>query len=153
MTEDELKEIDDRANAATPGEWELREDWDYYQGGTYIGLEPYHYDGCTKVLGRGPGGYDTRFRHDVCRVEGSPGDEAFLLLSRRDVLALVSEVRRLRSLCAELHRYSSAEEDDYVPEPDDPCRATPDGETSAWSSAVCLLPICHTGVHLFVVLK
>lgn len=104
MTPSELDAIQARADAATEGPWETREDGDYYQGGTYIGFKPMHYAPHAGgrynelVPGRSANGYGTYFKQDVCRVEGTGEDLAFLLASRTDVPALVAEVRRLRAL-------------------------------------------------------
>lgn len=38
-----LKEIKERAEAATKGPWGIRYDFDYYLGGTYIGAGPEKY--------------------------------------------------------------------------------------------------------------
>lgn len=43
MTEEELNAIEARFKVTTPGPWYLREDHDYYQGGTYIGSGPQKY--------------------------------------------------------------------------------------------------------------
>jgi hypothetical protein len=103
VNEADLLAIEQRANAATPGPWETREDGDYYQGGTYIGVEPYHYPGPKP--GR-PEKFPDHcyFKTDVCRVESGEADREFILHARTDVPALIAEVRRLQHRIAERER-------------------------------------------------
>lgn len=82
MTPDRLSEIEARLEAATPGPLLEREDFDYYQGGTYIGVEPYGYNGKTE-------GY---FRKDVARIEND-GDKELLKNASDDIALLLRLVR------------------------------------------------------------
>lgn len=106
MTEEQLGEAAARAEQATKGQWETREDQDYYPGGTYIGVGPYYYrpvpgPRCTEQTpGREPNGH-CWFKQDICRVEGSDDDREFLLHARDDVLQLVAEIRRLQGAIKE----------------------------------------------------
>lgn len=68
---------------ATRGPLYEREDHDYYQGGTYLGVEGYRYgrraDGthgevavdCSKERAE-------YFRHNVCRIEGTDADKEMI---------------------------------------------------------------------------
>jgi hypothetical protein len=89
---DELRRI---ADSATPGPWETREDEDYYQCGTYIGVEPFHYDCGREVDGRGKD--HTYFRRNVCRVESHEADQRFLIEARTALPELLDEVDRLEA--------------------------------------------------------
>jgi hypothetical protein len=73
MTEDDLQAIEARANAATPGPWQLT-------GGR---------DEVYDIIGDG---------RDVVQQVLSP-DAEFIASARTDVPALVAEVRRLRGIC------------------------------------------------------
>lgn len=95
MTEQELDEIEKRANAAMRGPWEIREDKDYYEAGTYVGISPYHYVNGRVVDGRNPNNPDDcYFGHDVFRLEGTQEDLDFLLRVRSDVPRLCAALRQ-----------------------------------------------------------
>lgn len=70
---------------ATRGARATREDGDYYQGGTYIGVGQCHYEDGRMVPGASDSKYGTYFDVDICRVE-SAADEALLLLSDPDTI-------------------------------------------------------------------
>lgn len=78
MTDEELNEIDARANAATPGKW--REEYAYNNGG--MPTCDFYIPGHTKEA----------------HVEMLATDAVFIVASRDDVPALVAEVRRLKAL-------------------------------------------------------
>jgi hypothetical protein len=98
MTDEKLQAIKARAEAATPGPWETREDSDFYQGGRYIGTGPYHYTTGSEKPGR-PSTHpeDCYFKTDVCRVQSGEADETFIAHARTDVPALLAEVERLKA--------------------------------------------------------
>jgi hypothetical protein len=84
MTEDELQAIEARANAATPGPWEVEQ------------------KDCTVL--RAPNGppADQSLMGDEQYYPWTPDrieDWQFIASARTDVPALVAEVRRLRALC------------------------------------------------------
>ena len=86
MTEQELTAIEGRANAATLGPWEGKEN---------IGMVSKH-DACDTVFETGCG----------CCTENdlSAEDAAFIAAARVDVPALIAEVRRLRALVESAYR-------------------------------------------------
>ena len=76
---DRLSEIEARVQEAPPGPWGEREDYDYYEGGTYI-TSP-----CP----------DPKYADkDVCRMCGAGKD--FIKAAREDIPWLIEEVKRLR---------------------------------------------------------
>lgn len=81
LTEQQLADIETRANAATPGPW-CTDSWEIYQGTEY---EP----GISMWIG------------ETCRGTTSPeqdsSDAEFVAAARTDVPALLAEVRRLRA--------------------------------------------------------
>ena len=78
---DALAPIRDRLEKATPGPLLEREDFDYYQGGTYLGINP------IKYL-KGSGQY---FGKDVCRIESS-GDKELFKYAQSDIARLIEAV-------------------------------------------------------------
>lgn len=85
-----IEQIKKRLSEANKGPWQTREDYDYYEGGTYIGIGPEKYvpDEDSKYGGnkRVPCEIDEvqYFHQDICRVE-SPRDHEFIQHSREDV--------------------------------------------------------------------
>jgi hypothetical protein len=79
LTEQQLDDIETRADAATPGPWEL---YDGYGPHFYAYLRGSHLQGIG-TLNFGDG-------------EAADADRAFVLQAREDVPALLAEVRRLR---------------------------------------------------------
>jgi len=75
MTEQELKEIEARANAATPGRWKIQRD----STGNLCGIIQ------TNHVTR-----------DVWPIPRTQDDIRFIACARQDVPALIAEVRRLR---------------------------------------------------------
>lgn len=84
--------------------WMTREDYDYYQGGTYIGYGPYYYRknkiqsfdgivGSTKVDGLDNDGRADYFEKDVCRVESQ--ESLPLLLAAPEMLEALKAARRM----------------------------------------------------------
>jgi hypothetical protein len=95
-----LAEIKARLTVAAPGPWSTREDEDYYQGGTYIGHGPEHYEANERVPGLRADGTAEYFAIDVCRVHHEPSAD-LLIHAPEDLLDLLAEVERLRALMAE----------------------------------------------------
>jgi hypothetical protein len=122
MTPLDLEAIRARLRAATPGKWELREDGDYYQCGTYVGVGPYYYNHGVEIDGRHPVEDEgTYFRTDVCRIENA-ADEQFLLNAPADIAALLAECDRLRvetrwmgaPMCPHCDHYHQDHKDDLT---------------------------------------
>lgn len=94
MTDEELSEIDARAEAATPGPWVP----DYESGHVYPGKER----GCIVCT-----------LDDPCVRNTENNDLAFIAHAREDVPALVTEVRRLSAdltaMTAAVHEYFAAD--------------------------------------------
>jgi hypothetical protein len=77
MNADELRAIRERALKATQGPILEREDQDYYQGGTYIGVGEY----------------------DICRMEEGDNKENDINLfknARKDILDLIAYIAELQ---------------------------------------------------------
>lgn len=115
MSDDELKAIEERANAATPGPWIWEE-------------EDRHGFAMPRLLGGGGRVCDFG---DATPYENSSGaepgdnDKAFIAAARSDIPALVAEVRRLRDLgkrARELH-HNLPQLDEYDQECLDALRA------------------------------
>lgn len=84
LTDQQLADIEARANAATPGPW-CTDSWEIYQGAEY---QP----GLSEWIG------------ETCRADDSDGsrnDAEFIAHAREDVPALLAEVDRLRTDLAE----------------------------------------------------
>lgn len=79
MTEQDLQEIEERANAATPGPWEfsIGEAWTVYRDNTY-----------TEAIAILPSGADGNHARN---------NAMFTARARADVPALIAEVRSLRA--------------------------------------------------------
>lgn len=91
MTEEELEEIEKRANAATEGPWEVVPDPDK----PYLDKVVRHYGHLTDLL---------------AQCFHTNGNATFIAHAREDVPALIAEVRRLRAENQELSRvYSTVE--------------------------------------------
>jgi len=90
LTEQQLTNIETRANAATPGPWELYEG---YGPHFYAYLRGSHLQGIG-TLNFGDG-------------EAADADRAFVLHAREGVPALLAEIRRLRDRVAELETYAT----------------------------------------------
>ena len=99
MNNDELKKLKELCDRATPGPWLVREDFDYYQGGTYLGSGPQRY------LKPNEPGYKvpvTRidcsvadckyFKVDVCRIESGDADKEFIIAAREALPKLLDTV-------------------------------------------------------------
>lgn len=82
MTDERLDEIQERADAATPGPWRMSE-----------------YDPAEVWADRDPAGWDAFFIATTDRNMGDPNiaDAEFIAHSREDVGELLAEVRRLRA--------------------------------------------------------
>ncbi len=79
-----IAECRERAEKATPGPLLEREDFDYYDGGIYIGIGPYGYRGQTE-------GY---FNTDVARIENS-NDKDLFMHAQVDITRLLAIVECL----------------------------------------------------------
>ncbi|MEU3613447.1 hypothetical protein ABZ725_14185 [Streptomyces sp. NPDC006872] len=90
-TDQQLADIETRANAATPGPW-CTDSWEIYQGTEY---EP----GMSMWIG------------ETCRGTGSleqdRADATFVAAARTDVPALITELRRALDRVAELEAYAN----------------------------------------------
>lgn len=81
-----LNKLKKLCDEATEGPWLEREDYDYYQGGTYLGIGPYSYgDNREKVSGA------CYFETDVCRVEDGVSKD-FIAASRTALPKLIEIV-------------------------------------------------------------
>lgn len=101
---DWIKRLEETWGHMTEGKWLSREDHDYYQGGTYIGVGPQKWvpedDGRwgNKLVPCKPG-EQSHFRRDICRIQSGDGDEAgikSLANLRHELLALVRAADFLR---------------------------------------------------------
>ena len=98
MTEDELREIEERANAATAGPWvQSGETWDGdATGGVWVRLNGGStddvYDGVAFVSR-----WEDRGKPDHAQSQDFQ-DAAFIAHARADVPTLVAEIRRLKAL-------------------------------------------------------
>jgi hypothetical protein len=76
---------------ATPGPWLSREDFDYYRGGTYLGMGPQKYvprsDGKGNELTDCDYENAQYFKIDVCRIESNKQDERFIASARTQLPA------------------------------------------------------------------
>jgi hypothetical protein len=75
------------ASKATKGPWYEREDLDYYQAGTYLGVDGYRYgNDATGKLTKLPVDCEKEradsFEKDVCRIESDDYDKRFIAHSR-----------------------------------------------------------------------
>lgn len=102
---DYLTQVRERLDKATPGPLFERTDLDYYQGGCYLGIEPYSYNGPAgeqavhlDQTGENFCGY---FRTDVCRIENS-GDKSFLMHASTDISRLLEIVEIYREALKEI---------------------------------------------------
>lgn len=91
MTDEQLSEIEARANAATPGPWAAGVDHHYF-GHAYINTptDCYEIDDTARM---NASAYDDERRHH----NQLDADAVFMAHAREDVPALVAEVRRLRT--------------------------------------------------------
>jgi hypothetical protein len=83
LTEQQLDDIETRANAATPGPW-CTDSWEIYQGTEYVA--------------------GAEWIGETCRageMDDSRADAEFVAHARTDVPALLAEVRRLGAALAE----------------------------------------------------
>lgn len=103
MTDEELKAIEERANAATPGPWK----WLPTRGALVVADSPGHGEHILwpdNVPGAGPDDEDFRpwaSALGACGLKAEPDAEAnaaFLASAREDVPALVAELRATRRL-------------------------------------------------------
>jgi hypothetical protein len=95
LTPQQLDEIEQRANAATPGPW-TTDGWEIYQGGGSSAPDLMAWAG------------------ETCRADdydGSRNDADFIAHARTDVPALLAEIRRLR---AEVADFKEAQRLDWV---------------------------------------
>lgn len=81
---------------ATQGEWLTREDLDYYQAGTYIGVGPYAYEKGNKVPG------NEYFDTDIVRVENDDNQNHLLNMQPKNTLAMIDEITTLKAQVKEL---------------------------------------------------
>jgi hypothetical protein len=97
LTDADIEAIEGRVQKATPGPLLQRDDEDYYQGGRYIGRDPYHYGLHGAVVeGVDPTSpMDCYFHTDVARIHNAD-DEALLLHASEDVSALVRDLKEAR---------------------------------------------------------
>ncbi|MER5694893.1 hypothetical protein ACWDBO_31285 [Streptomyces mirabilis] len=100
LTDQQLDEIETRANAATPGPWELYEG---YGPHFYAYLRGCHLQGIG-TLNFGDG-------------EAADADREFVTHAREDVPALLAEVHRLRALLAQCDHRACAGFPDDCPNP------------------------------------
>lgn len=82
-----------RIAAATKGPLLEREDHDYYQGGTYIGVDPYYYADGMKGAGPNAAGAFEFFETNVARIE-MDNDKPLLMHARADLERLLSLLER-----------------------------------------------------------
>jgi hypothetical protein len=94
MTEDDLKAIEARANAATPGPWAI-----VYDGSSDWSIGPQPDPQGLSVAGVWKSGWS----------DGNPPDAEFIASARTDVPLLVAEVRRLSAENAEMRTVIAAE--------------------------------------------
>lgn len=94
-----IEEVERRDKEATKGPWLEREDYDYYQGGKYLGIGPYDYEEGKKVPGKG------YFSHNVCRIESNDLDKALIANYR-------TAAPKLAKICKLLLAMASENEDD-----------------------------------------
>jgi hypothetical protein len=87
----DLKPIQDRLSAVTPGAWHPVE----FPSAKYVGVTAEHWDGCDM-------GYHVCSTED-CDPEDALPNAVFIAHAKADVAALVAEVERLRAAIA-LHR-------------------------------------------------
>lgn len=95
MTESELAEIEARAAAATEGPWRAEEGWvvpDGFDNEAFVEGE----EASLPVIGM--------WVHDR-ELLLAPNDAEFIARAREDVPRLVAEVRKLREMLADAHRY------------------------------------------------
>lgn len=88
MTDEELKAIEDRHSATTPGKW-------------IADIQPFNQFDLVKVLGEGV------FYNTVMQTKNvgySSADALFIASAHQDVPKLTREVRRLREALAEMER-------------------------------------------------
>lgn len=108
---DWIKRLEDTWGHMTEGKWLSREDYDYYQGGTYIGVGPQKWvpeddgrEGNKQVSCNH--GEHSHFRRDICRIQSGDGDEAgikSLANLRHELLALVKATATECELRGEEH--------------------------------------------------
>jgi hypothetical protein len=84
MTEDQLREIESRCNAATPGPW-------------IASIENRDHTSGESVISRGERGQE----EDLYLHGGTVEDYDFVANARQDIPILIAEVRRLASLLRE----------------------------------------------------
>lgn len=99
MTPDDekrLKDIEARALVATEGPILEREDLDYYQAGTYLGVGPQEWENGGYVPVEHPGDGEEffgNFEKDIFRVEEGKADTEMFKHARADLLWLVKKVK------------------------------------------------------------
>lgn len=107
-----LKRIRDYTDAASKGPWLECEDYDYYQGGTYLGTEPYHFKDGKKINGPSEDGVIDFFENKICRIEGNSGyDQEFIQKSRTDLPHLLEA---LELALGALQIYAGMRTDNYL---------------------------------------
>lgn len=96
MDKSKLQEIKTRALNATPGPILEREDDDYYQGGTYLGTQPYYYVDGKVIDGIDPSGKGQCFKRNIFRVEEhGESDKEMFIHAREDILNLLAYIETL----------------------------------------------------------
>lgn len=114
MTDAELQAIEDRANAATDGPWDVWRGPQYVGGGEdlcigrgdeWLANMDHREPRCAQISDDGH--FDSNC--NICTVDSEPisveqkANADFIAHARTDVPALVAEVRRLRALLVEAH--------------------------------------------------
>lgn len=94
-----LKTMKAIAAARTPGEWQKREDYDYYQGGTYLGVGPYKYDHTIETGRKVSCSIEevSYFETDICRVQSGSNDLEFIAMAANNwdkLMAVVEAAKK-----------------------------------------------------------
>jgi hypothetical protein len=121
LTEQQLDDIETRADAATPGPWEL---YDGYGPHFYAYLRGSHLQGIG-TLNFGDG-------------EAADADRAFVLQAREDVPALLAEVRHLRNVLEQIRHL-------HKDSPMGPCPVCIDADAAAAGGDGLVPYPCPTG--------
>lgn len=92
MTDNDLKGVEERANAATPGPWnESKDSWDGTEYSVIRGPE-------GEIVLQEPTSFSVYPSASFVTAEGMEADIAFAAHAREDVPKLIAEIRRLRKL-------------------------------------------------------
>lgn len=108
MTEAELKAIEERANAATPGPWTADAEVEERNGGgTRLYVSAHNDDASGHVCRVTPiveGSYKRWAQEDMAEPKRHKSDAAFIAAARSDVPALVAALREAQARIEELER-------------------------------------------------